>query len=249
MWATSSGVRSVRGDVDNGWLMATVDDMDQGWSGPAPLPDVNNSACEWLGEILRRAGAPGSIAAGLEDLYPRRPGPGRPYRPDAVRIYLGWRAVSLQARLTEDQIVIVLSNRFGVPITKRELSRNREELRRFAATLRAAPWDPLQVDQPLDEMPAPIESTIRNARIGRLRRNKNAFAAIRPRLVRLYDKTLRESQAEGDQRMRELEQRAVADERLMAAARSWEVATGGAHEDLIVACIAAYELELNRAAS
>jgi hypothetical protein len=245
--------------------MATVDGIVQGWGRSDPVPDVNNLARGWLGEILRRAGAPGAMEESFAELYPRKPGPGRPYRPNPVRLYLGWRSTSLQTRLVEEHIAAALSRLYGVPITKRELSRNRAELRQFADTVRRAPWSPLRADQPLNGLSAPIANVDRNTRIGDLRQSKKAMSVIMRRLPHLYSRELRQSARRGRERMEGLERSARHDSVVMAAAEEWErktfgrrssTATGSAlkdmvtariaAEDMVTACITAYELELER---
>jgi hypothetical protein len=213
----------------------------------APTPDINKSAGEWLYEVLRRAGAPGStLDEQLAALYPRTRARGRPYRPDPVRLYLGWRASHLLARLGEEQIASALSRLYRMRVTVVYLSRARAELRRLAATIAEAGWTPLAVPQPLAELPAPVDHAERNARTGILRQNRSAVSAVASRLAWLYDANLRANGVRGNELMEELERRAAEDPKVKKTLADWHRRTGGPEADLLIAAILDYDRKLEQ---
>jgi hypothetical protein len=86
----------------------------------------------------------------------------------------------------------------------------------------------------------------RNERIRRLRLNRKAADAIRRRLLKLYTTDMRRSGVRGEQRMAQLEERALADEKIISTLDDWRLASpvDVFAADLLVAVIANYELEL-----
>jgi len=201
-----------------------------------------------LAEILRRAGAPGSlgaaedaetrrhaIRAALAVLYPRGPGNSRgPLPVNPEHLSLAWRWALLLPRLTRELAAIRVWNVYErwepghrsrderereIAAAVQSLKRWRRHLLELASRLENAPWTPLAHFQPLRELPPSLEDE-RHDQLRRLRENEKAYASMKPRL-RALRAQVRSSSPDSTVRLEDLGEAALTDPDVRTIADGW----------------------------